>query len=190
VEVYGLTPVNEIIEINEKTIDIIKQKEGGDNTKVINLIKSIEKTAEEQSGDPFLIAMAERAKQIQEHYESRQLATSEALEELLDEIKKNEDRKKEQENLKLDSLTYYLYKELEFVISSSSKQSFDTTELIEIAKKIKNILEENAGWCSSEKAMREARQKVTIELYKSIDDLDKVTVFVEHIFKILSQSRQ
>ena len=190
VEVYGLTPVNEIIEINEKTIDIIKQKEGGDNTKVINLIKSIEKTAEEQSGDPFLIAMAERAKQIQEHYESRQLATSEALEELLDEIKKNEDRKKEQENLKLDSLTYYLYKELEFVISSSSKQSFDTTELIEIAKKIKNILEENAGWCSSEKAMREARNKVTIEIYKTIDDLDKVTALVEHIFKILSQSRQ
>jgi len=39
VEVYGPLPVNEIIEINEKTIDIIKQKEGGDNTKVINLIK-------------------------------------------------------------------------------------------------------------------------------------------------------
>ncbi|MEJ5351785.1 MAG: HsdR family type I site-specific deoxyribonuclease [Melioribacteraceae bacterium] len=190
VEVYGLTPVNEIIEINEKTIDIIKQKEGGDNTRVINLIKSIEKTAEEQSGDPFLIAMAERAKQIQEQYESRQLATSEALEELLDEIKKNEERKKEQEKLKLDSLTYYLYKELELAITCSGKRTFATTESMGIAKKIKNILEENAGWCSSEKAMREARQKVTIELYKSIDDVDKVTALVENIFSILSQSRQ
>ncbi|BCB95417.1 type I deoxyribonuclease HsdR [Dissulfurispira thermophila] len=188
--VYGLTPVNEIIEINEKTIDLIKQKEGGDNTKVINLIKSIEKTAEEQSRDPFLIAMAERAKQIQEHYESRQLATSEALQELLNEIKNNEDRKKEQDNLKLDNLTYYLFKELESVIFSSSKKSFAATEFIGIAKKIKNILEENAGWYSSEKAMREARQKVTIELYKSIDDPDKVTALVEHIFSILSQSRQ
>lgn len=190
VEVYGPLPVNEIIEINEKTIDIIKQKEGGDNTKVINMIKSIEKIAEEQSGDPFLIAMAERAKQIQEQYESRQLATSEALEELLNEIRKNEERKKEQEKLKLDSLTYYLFKELDSAITSSSKKSFAATGSIEIAKKIKNILVENAGWCSSEKAMREARNKVTMEIYKSIDDLDKVTAIVEHIFKILSQSRQ
>jgi type I restriction enzyme, R subunit len=35
----------------------------------INLIKSIEKTAEEESGDPFLVAMADRAKQVQESYE-------------------------------------------------------------------------------------------------------------------------
>lgn len=190
VEVYGLAPVNEIIEINEKTIDIIKQKAGGDNTKVINLIKSIEKIADKQSGDPFLIAMAERAKQIQEQYENSQLETSEALKELLNEIKENEERKKEQEKLKLDSLTYYLFKELDLAIDCSSKRNFSTTESMEIAKKIKNILEENSGWCSSEKAMREARQKVTIEIYKSIDDLDKVTALVEHIFKILSQSRQ
>jgi len=181
VEVYGLQPVNEIIEINEKTIEIIKQKEGGDNIKVINLIKSIEKTAEEQSGDPFLIAMAERAKQIQENYESRQSATNEALQELLNEIKKNEERKKEQEKLKLDSLTFYLHKELE---SAGVKDS------IEAGKEIKNILEEYADWYSSEKSMREARNKVTIQIYKSIDDLDKVTALVEHIFSILSKSRR
>lgn len=181
VEVYGLAPVNEIIEINEKTIDIIIQKEGGDNTKVINLIKSIEKTAEEQSDDPFLIAMAERAKQIQENYERRQSATNEALKELLNEIKKNEERKKEQEKLKLDSLTFYLHKELE---SAGVKNSIET------GKEIKNILEEYADWYSSEKSMREARNKVTIQIYKSINDLDKVTALVEHIFSILSKSRR
>lgn len=190
VEVYGLAPVNEIIEINEKTIDIIKQNGGGDNTKVINLIKSIEKIAEEQSGDPFLIAMAERAKQIQEQYENRQMSTSEAIKELLNEINKNEERKKEQEKLNLDDLTYYLFKELEAEITSDGKRTFAASELMEIAKQIKNILEEYTDWCSSEKSMREARQKVTIEIYKSIDDLDKVTALVEHIFSILSQSRR
>ena len=34
--------------IDEKTIELIKQQQGGDGTKVINLVKSIEKTAEEK----------------------------------------------------------------------------------------------------------------------------------------------
>ncbi|MFH1562702.1 MAG: hypothetical protein ABIF11_04690 [Nitrospirota bacterium] len=90
-----LKPVQAIIAIDEKIIEIIKKKEGGDNIKVINLIKSIERIAEEESDDPYLIAMAERAKIIQENYEERQATTSEALEELLKEIEKNRSRKKE-----------------------------------------------------------------------------------------------
>jgi hypothetical protein len=73
-----IAAVTDFIAINAQTIDLIKQKHGGDDTKVINLIKSIEKTAEEESGDPFLIAMAERAKQVQENYEDRQTTTLEA----------------------------------------------------------------------------------------------------------------
>ena len=44
-----------------RTIELIKQQ-GGEGTKVINLVKSIEKTAEENSDDPYLIAMAERVR--------------------------------------------------------------------------------------------------------------------------------
>ncbi len=176
VETSGLKQVNDIIELDEKTIEIIKQKSGGKNTKVINLVKSIEKTAEEQSDDPYLIAMAERAKQIQESYENRQSATSEALEALLDEIKKNEARKKEQAKLKLDNLTYYIYKELE---------TADIKNPIETGREIKKILEEFPDWQASEKAMREARKKVTITIYKSMDDLDKVADLVEHLFSAL-----
>jgi type I restriction enzyme, R subunit len=75
-----------------------------DDTKVINLIKSIERTAEEESGDPFLITMADRAKQIRENYEDRQTSTQETLEELLAEIERNEQRKKMQAEKGYDSL--------------------------------------------------------------------------------------
>jgi len=180
VEAYGLQPVNEVIEIDEKTIEIIKNKGGGDNTKIINLIKSIEKYADEQSDDPFLIAMAERAKIIQESYEDRQTATNQALEELLNEIRKNEERKKEQEKLKLDSLTYFLHKELETAGIEDS---------IEAGADIKNILEEFSDWHSSEKSMREARKKVTIRIFRSLDDLEKVASLVDDIFSILVKSR-
>ncbi|BDQ04858.1 MAG: type I deoxyribonuclease HsdR [Candidatus Dojkabacteria bacterium] len=173
---YGFIPVNDIIEINEKTIDIIKQKGYSDNIKVINLIKSIQKVAEEHSGDPFLFVMAERAKQIQEQYENRQLSTGEALQMLFDEIKKNELRKKEQARLKLDDLTFFLHKEIEPVVTYNS---------IGIAKRIKTILEENTEWRFSGHMMREVRQNVTIELYKSIDDLDNLTSIVDNIFRLL-----
>lgn len=72
--------VTDFVAINAETVDLIKRKHAGDDTKVINLIKSIEKTAEEESEDPFLIAMAARAKQVQESYEDRQTSTKEALE--------------------------------------------------------------------------------------------------------------
>jgi type I restriction enzyme R subunit len=70
-----IAAVTDFIAINAETIDLIKAKLGGDDTKVINLIKSIEKQAEEESGDPFLVAMADRAKQVQESYEDRQTST-------------------------------------------------------------------------------------------------------------------
>ncbi len=48
------------IAIDRSTIETIK---------VINPIKAIEKTAEDNSDDPFLIALAERAKVVQESFE-------------------------------------------------------------------------------------------------------------------------
>src|SRR5437870_7443340 len=68
----GVEKVHDLFEINKDTIELIKKKEDGATTKVINLIKSIQKTTEEESEDPFLIAMAERAKAVQENFKDRQ----------------------------------------------------------------------------------------------------------------------
>lgn len=73
VSTYDIASVDEFIEINAQTIEKIKEKNGNDNTKVINLIKSIEKIAEEESTDPNLIALSERAQAVKENYEDRQL---------------------------------------------------------------------------------------------------------------------
>ena len=55
---YGVERVDELVAIDADTIELIKRKHGGDGTKVINLVRSIEKNAEENSDDPFLIAVA------------------------------------------------------------------------------------------------------------------------------------
>jgi len=41
----GVEKVHDLFEINKDTIELIKKKEGGTTTKVINLIKSIQKAA-------------------------------------------------------------------------------------------------------------------------------------------------
>jgi type I restriction enzyme R subunit len=81
---------------------------GRDGTKVINLVKSIEKAAEDNSGDPFLVALAERAMVVQTAFEDRQTSTAEALDELIEEVERNEKRKTEQAAKELDALGYFV----------------------------------------------------------------------------------
>ena len=69
-------PAAEYVAIDRSTIETIKQRDEGKATKVINLVKAIEKTAEENSDDPFLVALAERAKAVQESFEDRQTSTA------------------------------------------------------------------------------------------------------------------
>jgi len=165
----GVDKVHEILEINRDTIELIKKKEGGATTKVINLIKSIQKTAEQESDDPFLIAMAERAKAVQESFEDRQVATAEVLEELFKLIESNERRKKEQAEKGFDGLTYFVYRTmLDAGISSAE----------EISKKIKSAFVQHPNWKQSEKELRELRelrQKVTFAILgqeEIVDDLE------------------
>ena len=76
--------VTEVLAINEDTVKYIVAKKGGDGNRVINLVKSIERKAEDESDDPYLIAMAERARAVQESFENRQTGTAEALAALLE----------------------------------------------------------------------------------------------------------
>ena len=46
-----LDDVTNFVEIDAGTVELIKKQKGSDGTKVINLIKSIQKNAEEQSDD-------------------------------------------------------------------------------------------------------------------------------------------
>src|SRR5437667_3566434 len=68
-------PEKSYVAIDRSTIDAIKQRDEGKATKVINLIKSIQKTAEENNNEPFLIALAERTKAALESFEDGQTRT-------------------------------------------------------------------------------------------------------------------
>jgi len=166
---------DEFFEIDKSTIEKIKSKKGN-NTKVINLIKTIEKTAEEISDDPFLIGLKERAEAVKENYEDRQLSTQEALEELkklyADDIK----RRKEQAAKGFDSLTFFVYRSL---IDNKIKNAEEVT------KQIRDEFVKHPNWQSSEKELRELRQQIYFAVFSEEDDLDKAAQFVDDLFNHL-----
>ncbi len=163
-------------QLNEDAIEYIKKKNGNDNTKVINLIKSIEKTAEENSDDPFLIGIKERAEAVEENYENRQLSTQEALEELRKLYEDDALRKKEQAEKGFDDLTFFIYKKiLENEISNAE----------EITKQIKGEFVNHPNWKSSEKELRELRQAVYFALLSEEDNIDKAANQIDDLFNQL-----
>ncbi|MEH1916882.1 type I restriction endonuclease subunit R [Nostoc sp.] len=175
----AIAVVTDFVEINAQTLEVIKAKQGGETTKVINLIKSIAKTAEENPDDPFLIAMAERAKTVQENFENRQSNTQESLETLLEEITKNEQRKKEQARRGFDSLTFFVFQTL---------QDAGVNNPEAVSNQIKQAFIEYPNWRTSEAELRELRKEVTFAIFAEIDDLDQVTAVVDKLFTLLSQA--
>jgi len=176
---FGLDGQLDLVPIDANTIDLIKKKRGGDGTKVINLIKSIEKKAEEESGDPFLIAMAERAKAVQESFEQRQTSTAAALGELLTAVEENERRKKRQAEEGLDDLTYFVRTRLEEAGVSRPDV---------VSDEIRGAFSAYPNWKRSEKELRELRKKVTFAIFAFEDDFEKVTELVESLFSVLERN--
>ena len=73
-------------EINEQTLKKIKEKQDidSDNKKIINLIQSIQKEAEEKcKQEPYLISISERSKKIMKEFEKKQKNSKEALESII-----------------------------------------------------------------------------------------------------------
>jgi type I restriction enzyme R subunit len=176
-----LESVTEFVEIDANTIEVIKKQKGGDSTKIINLVKSIEKAAQDAGDDPFLIALAERARAVQEHYEDRHASTAAALDELLKELAKNEQRKAEQAARGLDSVTY-------FVLCKLTDDGYSDAD--QTSRAIANVFADHPNWHRGDAALREARQDVTFALIAVEDDIEKVTRTVEELFALLRKGFQ
>jgi len=176
IDSYAIQGPTDLFEINAKTIQAIKDADDGDATKVINLIKSIQKHAEENSGDPVLILMSERAQAVQDSFENRQTSTQAALDTLLEEVEKNEQRKREQAEKGLDGLTYFVYRTL---------LDFKCPKAEEVSKQIGKAFIEFPLWNDYDDDLRKLRREVTFAIYAEEDDENKVASWVDQIFDLL-----
>lgn len=168
------------VHLDPQAIETIKQQQGGKATKIINLVKAIQKAAEDNSDDPFLIAMAERAKAVQESFEDRQTGTEETLTALLTAIERDEQRKREQMARGLDTVTF-------FAFTTLREQGIPHAE--DVSKKIGQAFAQYANWRRSERDFRELRKQVTFALIAHENDLDKVTEIVDRLFTAVQKGQ-
>ena len=171
---YGVN--DDIYEISNNTIKLIKESKKPDNVKVINLIKSIEKTAEEKSGDLVLISIKEKALEIQESYEDRITTTEEALEQLEALVKQAAEKEKKQKEKGQGDLEYFF---------SSKLGEIGIKNPDETAKKFKDAFKEHFAWDKSEAAARELRLELYGLLLDEMDDIDKANDFIDYLFNFL-----
>lgn len=179
--VYDIEKPDGLFRIDGHTIDIVKAKDGGKASKVINLIKSIEKHAEENSDDPVLLAMADRARVIQERFEQRQEDTEKLLDELFKELDREKVRQKEQAEKGFDGLTYFVYRSL---------LDAEVENAEAVSRKIKDAFIEYPNWKQSEKSLRDLRKQVTFAIFAEVDELDKVTSLVDQLFTLLERANK
>ena len=179
IDIFGTG--TELLGLDKETIEAIKANKIPENVKVINLIKSIEKIAEKESGDLTLISLRDKAHQIQEDYEDRIITTEEALDKLkslLDGISEKEEKQKQKG---LDDLEYFLSEKLN---DSGIKNSDET------AKKFKAAFSEYPNWNKSEASARDLRLKLYGVLLDEIDDIDKANTLIEHLFNLFIKANE
>jgi type I restriction enzyme R subunit len=179
VGVYNLKSADHRYRIDGNTIEIVKNAQGGDATKIVNLVKSIEKTAEENSDDPVLIAMADRARDIQEQFEDRQETTESLLKALYELLRRDQVRRKEQAEKGFDGLTWLVF---------STLRDAEVGEAESVSRKIREAFIALPNWRRSEKELRELRKKVTFAIFAEMEDPEQVTPIVDRMFSILERS--
>lgn len=149
---------DEVVQLDEKGIELIKGKNQPDEVKIINLIKSIQRLAEEKSHDPVLISVKERAEEIRDAYSSRQISTQEALKQLLaladSEVKRDEQQKKDG----ISSVAWFIRDVL------ASEKIVD----MEAVNDLESIVGQYPEFAKSEKLTRDLRN----DLYNRLEPLD------------------
>ena len=177
---YGVERVDGVFEINAGTIELINNTKDNKGTRIVNLVKSIEKQAE-AGADLSLIPMAERARAVREKFENRQLSTTDALKSLKEQIQKHLARKQEQEEKGLDGTTYFVYR---FLVDDG----IDNAEVV--SRRIKTAFAERPNWKDSKQSRRELRQEVTLAILSETESQERVVAMVEELFNLLERCAQ
>jgi type I restriction enzyme R subunit len=105
-----LTGTLRLHKIDEDTLEAIKKEDSSDNSKVINLAKSLVNSIDEEEGSkPFLVSISERAGAVVEALYDRQTSTRDALKFIEKLIEEYNQAKREMAAKKMNTQTFSAY---------------------------------------------------------------------------------
>jgi type I restriction enzyme, R subunit len=81
-QAHGLDRLTKPVEFDEAALDSLRRKQGPDEEKVINLVRSLQPDPKDDEKEPHLISISERAEHIMAAIDERQVSTQQALQEL------------------------------------------------------------------------------------------------------------
>ncbi|MBI4005931.1 MAG: HsdR family type I site-specific deoxyribonuclease [Gammaproteobacteria bacterium] len=112
-EIYGPVPTGRAVEFDEAALQALKKRPGPDAEKILNLVRALRATAEEQGQQqPYLIGISERAEAVMEALDERKLTTEKALEQLEALMRERLDTGREREELDMNMAEYTLFRTL------------------------------------------------------------------------------
>ncbi|MCY3665745.1 MAG: HsdR family type I site-specific deoxyribonuclease [Gemmatimonadetes bacterium] len=173
-----IQPVVETVKIDAKTIEQIAEQSGGEGTKIINLVKSMEQAAEDSSDDLLLLDLAERARAIQERYEDGQINAQETLKALVVEQQRNEQQRSERAALGFDGRAYFVYASLRDARVGNARA---------VSRKIAAAFAAYPNWKTSQAEQRELRQEIAFAVFAELEDFDRITPIVDALFSRLDK---
>ncbi len=153
---HGLSKLTKTVEFDEAALKALKDDKGSDNGKIINLIKSLAKTANDRGAkEPYLISIAERAESVLTALEDRQVSTTEALARIEALMKERLDAEKARKESGLDSDAFEIFWFL---------QQEKLPDAIMLAKEINAVYSRFPNFASNADEQRQLKA----EIYKSL----------------------
>ncbi len=153
---HGLAKMTKTVEFDAAALQALKDKKGSDNGKVINLIKSLTKSATDRGEkEPYLISIAERAESVMGALEDRQVSTADALSRIEGLMREKLAAEKVRKESGLDPDTFEIFWFL---------QQQDVKDALLIAKEINAVYSRFPNSASNADEQRQLKA----EIYKSL----------------------
>lgn len=178
----------EVYEINEKTLQKLKESKTPDAVKVINLTKSISNYVQQKiDREKYLISIVERAEVVKRLFDSKQIGTQEALKKLEEIIFEINDSNKKKIEKGFNDETFFIYSLLNEHFGEYA------VDLDHSATSVQKQFELHGNWRENSEEKRELKASVykfflKQEKYKLEDGLvnmEDITNFVEKLFEVL-----
>ncbi len=110
-QAHGLDRLTKTVEFDEETLKALRNKQGPDEEKILNLVRSLQPSEKEEQ-DPHLVSIAERAEHVMDSLEERQVSTIAAREQLEKLAQEKLDAEKARRSSGLEPATFAVFWEL------------------------------------------------------------------------------